>query len=210
VTAEGGFEYASLDRARPTQVAPVHRAIRAEGPRERFAIFSGYATVFNRDSSILRDKTTGSRFIERIEPGAFHDVLASARDVGFQLFHEGRTLASRTDGTLLLAENSTGLRFAAAVDADDENVAMAVRSLRAGGLRGTSFSFLSDPHAEGREWSGNVERRVVRRVATVGHIAVVWDSAYRDARVQRCDVGIYRLGDLRRRLRLELLDQSVA
>ncbi|MEA6468658.1 HK97 family phage prohead protease, partial [Salmonella enterica subsp. enterica serovar Newport] len=67
----------------------------------------GYAVRWNSLSEVIWDE-----FREQFAPGAFKDSLASGSDVRALYEHNYTQLLGRTkSGTLVLAEDDTGLRF---------------------------------------------------------------------------------------------------
>lgn len=117
----------------------------------------GYAAVFNSDSELLYGE-----FIERIDPGAFNDTLASGNDVkAFWNHNSDIVLASTRAKTQRLEIRDKGLWFDIAMP----NTTWgrdAFESIRRGDVSGVSFGFCCIAH----KWEkrGNVDVRTLLKV----------------------------------------------
>lgn len=100
----------------------------------------GYAAVFNQDYVLYED--TGMRWVEKIKPGAFSRVLKEKQDVRALFNHNAdHVLARTTNGTLVLAQDSQGLSYDAALDSRTR-IAQDVRCfVDRKDVTGCSFSF---------------------------------------------------------------------
>lgn len=131
---------------------------------------SGYAAVFNQAADI------GGLFQEIIHPGAFRAAIGRD-DVSFLINHAGLPLArSRSgSGTLILAEDSHGLRIESALESADPDVARIVPKMRRGDLDKMSFAF----RATRQEWieTGEIPIRNVYEVMLFD-VSIVNDPAY--------------------------------
>lgn len=132
----------------------------------------GHAAVFGAVSADL------GGWDERVEPGAFTAVLATAPDVVATLNHSNdRILGRTTAGTLRLAQDDRGLSFEC--DLPDGPLGADVReSVRRGDLTGASFSFTVDRD----RWEGRT--RVIERVRELRDVSVATRPAYPAATVE--------------------------
>jgi Escherichia/Staphylococcus phage prohead protease len=120
--------------------------LRAKGRR-----LEGYAATFGTEAKILD-------YTETIAPGAFRAALAANKDILGLVDHDpGKVLARTKSGTLLLHEDSRGLRFD--IYLPDTSVGRDVLALaERGDLGGMSFAFV--PLVE--QWED--DRRELRSV----------------------------------------------
>lgn len=121
----------------------------------------------------------GSFFSERLEPGAFTNVLG--QDVRRFFNHDAsRLLGRRAAGTLRLSQDSKGLRYEIDVNLGDPLAVSVVSQIRRGDVDGSSFVFTMDPDDE--RWtfeSGKSEPlRTIYRVATLIDVSPVLFPAY--------------------------------
>lgn len=139
--------------------------IRAEGDEIRVA---GYAAVFNQETDI------GGYFREVIAPGAFDDAIGRD-DVVFLINHDGLPLARTRSGTLMLTQDSKGLRMETVLDATDPDVQSIVPKMKRGDLDKMSFAFWP----EVQEWdeSGDIPVRTIRK-ASLYDVSIVTTPAY--------------------------------
>lgn len=115
----------------------------------------GYVNAVARDSRPIRDKKTGTRFIEQIVPKVFTKALERADEVMLLLNHENDRVLGSSKNNLQLYEDAIGLR-AHAVVTDPE----VIEKARKHELRGWSFGFI--PKDVSVEDAGNgIERRFV-------------------------------------------------
>ena len=99
------------------------------------SILFGYAARFNSPSSPI-----GGRFIERIAPGAFDDVIGG--DVVALFDHDTRRLLGRTGaGSLRLSIDDVGLRYEVDLDMEDPDAVAVQRKLATRKVTGSSFMF---------------------------------------------------------------------
>lgn len=114
---------------------------------------SGYAAKFGTEARI-------ADFVETISPGAFRQSLQSGTDVLALRDHDaGQVLGRTKSGTLVLTEDSVGLRYELSVadtQAGRDLITMAERH----DLGGCSFGFIVPPG--GDSWNGN--KRTLRSV----------------------------------------------
>lgn len=130
--------------------------LRAEGRK-----LVGYAATFGTEARI-------SDFNETIAAGAFQRSLAAGKDILALVDHDtGKVLARTAAGTLQLAEDERGLKFA--IDVPQTTLGNDILAMAASrNLGGMSFGF-SVPEG-GEEWRG--DNRTLRNV-TLHEISVV-------------------------------------
>ena len=106
----------------------------------------GYAAQFNQEA-------TGLNFREMIAPGAFTRSLASDAPVFLLVNHDTDQLplASTQGGTLVLSEDSVGLRMDAVLDPSNPRAAELASALTRGDVDKMSFAFTVAPDGESRE-----------------------------------------------------------
>jgi HK97 family phage prohead protease len=164
-------------------------------------IIRGHAAVFDRMSENL------GGFREKIDPGAFDDVLGD--DVRALFNHDANLILGRTtSGTLRLSQDGEGLSYE--LDPPDTQVGRDLMvSLKRGDITQSSFAFtVADD-----DWSEDEEGRVVRTIKKVGRlydVSPVTYPAYPDASVglrslqawQQSRQKMRPVGVLRRRLEL--------
>lgn len=136
----------------------------------------GHAAVFNSNSVELR--SAHGRFIERIDPHAFDNVLSRDPDVLLTWDHETTLpLARTTAGTLELSVNPHGLRYYASVTptsyADD------LRSLMNDGVvNESSFTFSVTKDGEHWEERDGYILRTITEVSDLFDVCVCAAGAY--------------------------------
>lgn len=115
ITAAPGAGLRAAADSRPaTFAARIDSCEWRDSGNGRDLTLTGHAAVFNEWSEPL--DTWAGVFRERIAPGAFRDVLATAPDVRALFNHDSNFVLGRTrSGTLELSEDSTGLRVWARV-----------------------------------------------------------------------------------------------
>ncbi|GAA5048217.1 hypothetical protein HNP84_000221 [Thermocatellispora tengchongensis] len=132
--------------------------------------FAGYATVYEREYEMW---DMWGPYTEIVSAGAGAESLARADlDVPLVLGHDQlRRLARTTTGTLVLAEDETGLSVhAPALDPGDYDVAYIAPKLRAGLIDEMSFAF----RIESGQWSPDyTEYRITRYDIHRGDVAIV-------------------------------------
>jgi HK97 family phage prohead protease len=145
--------------------------LRATGSDKQPKI-EGYAATFGTVANI------GS-FNEVIQRGAFKRTLADGDDVVALVDHNpSMILGRRSAGTLMLEEDSIGLRFSCGLP--DTSVARdAYANLKAGNLRECSFGFFVDDE-DGEQWSQTPDGRMLRTLVSVRlfDVSVVTFPAY--------------------------------
>jgi HK97 family phage prohead protease len=141
--------------------------IRASGRR-----LEGYAATFGAEAKI-------AGFTETIQPGAFRASLASGADVLALIDHDpGKVLGRTKSGTLTLAEDAKGLRFA--IDMPNTQLGKDLLEMaKRGDIGGMSFGFTATDEA----WPSR-DKRILRAV-DLKEISVVqsW-PAYQGTSVQ--------------------------
>ena len=115
---------------------------------------SGYASVTGTPYDM-------GWYTESIKRGAFGKTLAENPDVQLLINHEGLPIA-RTGQNMTLAEDKTGLRVEADLDASDPDVQRLAPKMRAGLIDQMSFAF-----------------RATRQA---------WNENYTDREIQECDI----------------------
>jgi HK97 family phage prohead protease len=132
--------------------------LRATEGDEDQMILSGYAASFNVLSANL------GGFRERLMPGAFKDSLASNPDVKCLLNHDASIVLGRTkSGTLAVAEDDRGLKFACQLDENQQSHCDIHAAIKRGDISECSFAFTIPP--DGDEWDESEDNgaRFVRR-----------------------------------------------
>lgn len=118
--------------------------IRADAEEGQPRRLSGYAALFNETADIY------GLFQERIAPGAFRESLAKADQVALWNHDSSYPLGRRSAGTLQLAEDERGLRFA--VDLPETQMGRDAHTLvTRGDVKGMSFGFTVAEN--GDEWA---------------------------------------------------------
>lgn len=137
---------------------------------------SGYAAVFNRRSLPMFG------FTEIIAPGAFAEALKQDRSVPLLIEHDGLALADTETDTLMLTEDSTGLRFEAELDPNDPDAQRVIPKLQRGTLRKMSFGFTVA--ISGDDWTedeaSGALTRTIKQVASLFDVSLVTNPAYPD------------------------------
>jgi len=156
--------------------------IRAEEGEDTVAV-TGYAAVFSEPTMI------GDFFEEVIAPGAFSEALKRGDDTVFLIDHEGLPLARTTSGTLVLSEDSRGLKVETNLTTDDPDVMRVVPKMRRGDLSKMSFAF----RATREEWddTGDMPKRTIFELELVD-VSVVTFPAY-----PTTEIGLRRLEEVR-------------
>lgn len=117
-------------------------------------IIDGYVNAVARDSRVMKDRSTGQRFVEQIRPGAFKRAL-ERNEVQLLLNHDENKPLGSTETNLTLYEDSIGLRAHAEVT--DAEVIQKARDKK---LRGWSFGFLERDVSE-EDINNGLKRRFV-------------------------------------------------
>lgn len=168
---------ATVAETRVAFIAPIKGIEwRESGNGEDFTL-TGHAAVFDRWSEEL--STWAGTFRERIERGAFSDVLRESPDVRLYYNHDGLTLARTRAKTLELTEDEIGLRVWARVAptqfAHDLRLAMQRRDVD---QMSFAFTVAEDEWHEDHE-KESIERTIIR-VADLYDVSVVAEPAYPD------------------------------
>lgn len=151
-------------------------------------VVTGHAAVFDSHS----DPIFGL-FVERIQRGAFTEVLASADlDVRFLLNHDGIALARTKSGTLDLAETPRGLEYVARMG-NLQSAKDLYAACERGDMDDSSFAFRIAPG--GATWTEEAvdidgtayDLRTITKVGGLYDVSAVTYPAYPDA-----DVGVAR------------------
>lgn len=122
----------------------------------------GYAAVFNQVTTIYESDSECYR--EVIAPGAFSRALAQKQDVACVIEHDWEHVIARsTAGTLLLEEDSVGLRVTV-TPANTTRSKDLIEDIRAGNIRGMSFRFAVNGLAgeEMKQYAENGKRVCLR------------------------------------------------
>lgn len=129
--------------------------------------FTGYASVFNRSYTV---SDMWGPFNESVSQGAFRDSLAQGADVPFKINHEGMTLARTKSGTLILAEDSTGLHVEARLDPANPQVLALRSAMERGDIDEMSFAFRCTDEKWSEDW---MHRTVTGADIHKGDVSVV-------------------------------------
>lgn len=148
--------------------------VRAKGD-DKAPMLVGYGAVFNSESEDL------GNFREKIMPGAFDRALRENQEVLCRAEHDsGLLLGRRSNGTLRLSVDATGLRYE--VDVPDTQAGRDTVTLtRRGDLCRSSFAFRI-PDREGAEtWTRAADGAALRELHDLDlvDVAPVADPAYR-------------------------------
>lgn len=142
----------------------------------------GYAAVFGKPSQTLVEN--GRRFREVIQPGAFSNTLASGAEVLADVGHEAEAvIASRSEGTLTLTEDDTGLLTEMDLDPSDPDAARALSKVRRRSTKGMSFEFQVNPNGE--QWAKQPDGTWLRTLTDLNllRVTVTATPAYPDTSV---------------------------
>lgn len=133
----------------------------------------GYAAVFGDESEI--GPVPGWGWRETVVSGAFTDALTRGDDVSFLINHSGLPLARTSSGTLILSQDSRGLKVDTVLDGSDPDVQRIVPKMQRGDLSKMSFAFRS----EKEEWdeTGDAPLRSIMSVQLFD-VSIVTDPAY--------------------------------
>lgn len=128
--------------------------------RNDSVVIDGYVNAVARDSRPIRDKATGSRFVEQIVPGVFRRALEK-NHVDLLLDHDEKRNLGSTETNLTLCEDEIGLRAHAEIT--DPEVIEKARKKK---LRGWSFGFREKDASE-EELQNGMKRRYVEEMELV-------------------------------------------
>lgn len=142
-------------------------------------ILEGTAARYNTESRLLYEN--GKKFVERILPGAFKDVINN--DVVFTYNHSKDSVMARTiNNTLTLSEDENGLHYRAELNNTTESKDLYERVSR-GDIVENSFAFNVD---EGQKWSRTSEGvplRSISRISNLFDVSPVTRAAYPNTEV---------------------------
>lgn len=129
--------------------------------------FTGYASVTERAYDM-------GWYQETLARGAFAETLARRPDVQMLINHEGLPIARTVGGTLRLAEDDTGLRADATLDASDPDVQKLSKKVERNLIDQMSFAF----SGARSEWDEDMtERRIVSLDLHRGDVSAVNQGA---------------------------------
>jgi len=138
--------------------------------------FTGHAAVFNELSRPLYHPRIGE-FRERIQPGAFRDVLEAKPDIHFCYDHDmGSAMASTRAGSLELTETQRGLKVWAKLNPDDVDVQRLLPKVRSGVAGQMSFKFVVGH--DDLEERGTEVLRTINTFKLVPEVSVLPQGAY--------------------------------
>jgi HK97 family phage prohead protease len=155
---------------------------RSSVPSRTARTILGLAVPWNSLSAWISHPEHG-RFRERFEPGAFTASLRSnCTNVRLLSGHRApQAIASTRDGGLTVFEGYSGLRFEVTTDSNEGR--LSAREIEAGIYSGASILF--EPIRAHWETSKDGESVRVVTVASLDHIALTPNPAYRDTWVQQ-------------------------
>ena len=162
----------AVPRARQAPEGMERRAIQAEfrveGDEQPKIV--GYAAKFNSDS----EEFWG--FVERIAPGAFEEALKIS-DVRALFNHDPNYVLGRSkSGTLVLEEDSVGLRYEI-TPPDTQWARDLVESLRRGDISQSSFAFTMSPGGI-QQWEDRADGTTLRTIVKVAELYDVSPVTY--------------------------------
>ena len=150
-TETGQQEEVTMIEERKSAIASAERItfeaeVRAIATDDGSLRIGGYAAQFNKEA-------TGLNFREMIAPGAFTRALKSGDPVFLLINHDTDQLplASTQGGTLVLSEDSVGLRMEATLDPSNPRAAELASALTRGDVDKMSFAFTVAPGGDTRE-----------------------------------------------------------
>jgi uncharacterized protein len=143
--------------------------LRAESQGDKYQLV-GYAALFNSPSKNL------GGFVEVIAPGAFDRALREKQTVRFTFNHSLDAVLARSDnGSLSLATDSKGLKFAAQLNKNIQQHRDLFESCKAGLYDEMSFAFVAPP--DGQQWSPDGTQRTLLDV-DLHDVSLVATPAY--------------------------------
>lgn len=139
---------------------------------------AGTAAVFNESTIIA------GMFEERIEPGAFDDLLES--DVVGLFNHDKNFVLGRNPRTMSLSADKRALRFS--IPEMPEARADVLEAVKRGDVKGNSFSFMMSGNSDDEEFidrsaDGKLPLRVIKRVEALFDVGPVTFPAYESTSV---------------------------
>lgn len=140
---------------------------------------TGYAAVYYREGDESTEYKLRNGVVERIQPGAFNDVLEERQDVLALFNHDTNVLLGRTSaGTLRLEADEIGLRYE--IDLPDTAAGRDVAtSVKRGDLTGSSFGFRSPQSRMAWDRAGGLAVRSISKFGSVRDIGPVTQPAYK-------------------------------
>lgn len=117
----------------------------------------GYASITDEPYTV---SDFMGEFTETIEAGAFKKTLEEKDDVRLLFNHDGLPLARTKSGTLLLAEDDTGLKVNATIDSRSALAKDVSVSIERGDLDEMSFAF----QVLRQEWNGEYTERFIKEL----------------------------------------------
>ncbi|HYG02114.1 MAG TPA: HK97 family phage prohead protease [Chryseosolibacter sp.] len=148
--------------------------IRAKEDNSESRTIRGYAAVFNSDTQI------GDWFIERIEKGAFDDVLKD--DVRVLFNHDPNLILSRSGAGLTIGVDDTGLYYE--FDAPDTTAGNdLLYNIRNGLIKESSFSFTVKSEKWEDKGKGKPSIRTILKFERLYDVSPVTYPAYADTTV---------------------------
>lgn len=151
-------------------------------------MIKGIAAVFFNGKDETQFKM-GKRFVERIMPEAFNNVISKRDDVAALFNHNPDNLLGRVSaGTLRLRTDSVGLHYE--ITPSETSVYRDVESMQdRGDLRGSSFGFVATKESivrEGRQMVRQIEEVALLDVGPVTYPAYAATGAGGDGANVRC------------------------
>lgn len=125
--------------------------------RSDSVVIEGYVNAVARDSRPIRDRKTGKRFVEQINPGVFERAI-KRNDVDLLLNHDPLRILGSTKSNLTLYEDNIGLRARAEIT--DAEVIQKAREKK---LRGWSFGFYERDASE-EDLPNGLQRRYIEEM----------------------------------------------
>jgi uncharacterized protein len=145
-------------------------------------VIRGYAAVFDSIADI------GSQFLERVQRGAFSRSIREQKSVSCLINHDPSRLVGRVPNTLLLEEDSRGLRFRCDVAATSDGDTL-LTLLRRGDWNACSFAFAPVKDSWSRTKAADGTIRDLRTLEDVDlyDVSIVTEPAYSDTSVSADD-----------------------
>ena len=138
------------------------RAVANGAEKQEYRV-SGYSTMFNRPFVLCRDKWCGTEYEIREQVASHAFDQCDMSDVIFNLNHEGRVFARRSNGTLQLTIEDKGLRVDAYLGGTEEGRKIH-QEIEGGYLTKMSYRFVVDDDRTEEFTEG--EKRVILRTIT--------------------------------------------
>jgi HK97 family phage prohead protease len=144
---------------------------------------AGYASVFYDPKDSGTEYHLGGNLYERIDPQAFHQILAERSNVEARFNHsEDYILGDVASNTLQLQTDGKGLRYTVPFDAQDNDHVKVRSKINKGLCKGSSFAF----RAGKTEFATDGDKHIcwVRTVAELRDVGPVSKPAYTSATAQ--------------------------